>query len=414
MSVVSDHMKTKREWLCDIPAHWDIRRNGRIFRETKLVGKEGLPILTVSLHDGVTVRDMDDDKRKQIIEDKTKYKRVSHGDLAYNMMRMWQGAVGIAPVDGLVSPAYVTARPVPEINAKYFEYLYRTPIYMGEVEGYSRGIVSDRNRLYWEGFNQIPTPVPPHAEQDAIVAFLDRKLEEIDRFIANKRRLIELLENERKAIRIKAVTRGISTSPKLKESGIFWLPEIPTKWAPGRIKSAFHNLNTRRIPLNSSDRGTMKSREFDYYGASGVIDKVDHYIFDEPLILVAEDGANLVLRNLRLSIVASGKYWVNNHAHILKPKQGNLFFLAELLEAIDYNPWISGAAQPKLTKDRLMAIEIPIPPRDEQDAIAEWLQSEFSRLDDTVSLIEQEISLMNEFRTSLITEAVTGQIQVTG
>ena len=94
-------------------------------------------------------------------------------DLAYNMMRMWQGAVGVAPVEGLVSPAYVVARPFPETEARYFNYLFHTNVYMNEVDKYSRGIVKDRNRLYWDEFKQMPSAFPPTNEQKTIAHFLD-------------------------------------------------------------------------------------------------------------------------------------------------------------------------------------------------------------------------------------------------
>ena len=113
------------------------------------------------------------------------------------------------------------------------------------------------------------------------------------------------------------------------------------------VKNEFYSLNHQRIPLSATERRTMSIRHYDYYGASGVIDKVEGYLFKDELLLIAEDGANLVLRNLPLAIIARGKFWVNNHAHILKPRRGNLEFLAGLLEGIDYKPWISGAAQPK-------------------------------------------------------------------
>jgi type I restriction enzyme, S subunit len=94
-------------WLGEIPVHWEVRRNARLFAERNQTGFPDLPILEVSIRTGVTVRNMDNQKRKQMMTDRSKYKRSVKGDLAYNMMRMWQGAVGVAPVDGLISPAYV-------------------------------------------------------------------------------------------------------------------------------------------------------------------------------------------------------------------------------------------------------------------------------------------------------------------
>ncbi len=95
---------------------------------------------------------MENGGRKQQMTDRSKYKARSQGDVAYNMMRMWQGAVGVAPVDGLISPAYVVARPLPGVDPRYYTYLFRTSTYMREVNKFSRGIVSDRNRLYWDEF----------------------------------------------------------------------------------------------------------------------------------------------------------------------------------------------------------------------------------------------------------------------
>src|SRR5271169_1748522 len=98
-------------WLPMIPQHWEVRRNGRLFEARKETGYPGLPILEVSIGSGVQLRDLESGGRKQQMTDRSKYQRAMQGDIAYNMMRMWQGAVGVVPEDGLVSPAYVVARP---------------------------------------------------------------------------------------------------------------------------------------------------------------------------------------------------------------------------------------------------------------------------------------------------------------
>ena len=156
----------------------------------------------------------------------------------------------------------------------------------------------------------------------------------------------------------------------------------------------------------------MSFRRYDYYGASGVIDKVDNYLFDDELLLIAEDGANLVLRNLPLAIIARGKFWVNNHAHILKPKRGHIEFLASVMESLSYLPWISGAAQPKLTQDRLMSIAIAVPSREEQNRIVSFSATETSHLRIGISRAEREINLLREYRTRLIADVVTGKLDV--
>lgn len=157
-------------WLGQVPAHWRTVRNGSLFGQRSQTGFAELPILEVSLKTGVQVRAFGSAKRKQVMSDLAKYKRAVKGDLAYNTMRMWQGALGVCPVDGLVSPAYVVARPYAGVEPQYFAALFRTGDYMAEIDAASRGIVKDRNRLYWDQFKQMQSPCPPPDEQAAIRA----------------------------------------------------------------------------------------------------------------------------------------------------------------------------------------------------------------------------------------------------
>ena len=194
------------EWLRDVPAHWEKVRNGQLFAQRDETGFPELPILEVSLKTGVRIRDLENSDRKQMMNVRSDYKRAIAGDIAYNMMRMWQGAVGVAPVDGLVSPAYVIARPLHGAESRYFSALFRTRAYMAEVDKYSRGIVKDRNRLYWEDFKQMPSLCPPAYEQTAIVAYLDKATADIDTAIACAHRQIELLHEYRTRLIADVVT----------------------------------------------------------------------------------------------------------------------------------------------------------------------------------------------------------------
>jgi type I restriction enzyme S subunit len=234
----------------------------------------------------------------------------------------------------------------------------------------------------------------------------------LERLIRAKRKIIALLNEQKQAIIHRAVTRGLDPSVPLIPSGIPWLGKIPRHWEVSRIKNEFRCLNTQRVPLNAVARGGMTSRTYDYYGASGVIDKVDDFLFDDELLLIAEDGANLVLRNLPLAIIARGKFWVNNHAHILKPRRGSIIYLAQVLETLNYKPWISGAAQPKLTQDRLMSISIAVAPPAEQNAIVLRILEQTRPLVVAIARLEREISLLREYRTRLVADVVTGKLDV--
>ena len=194
------------EWLGEVPAHWQVVRNGRLFAQRNEIGFPELPILEVSLKTGVRIRDFENSDRKQVMSDRNMYKRAVKGDIAYNMMRMWQGAAGVTPADGLVSPAYVVAKPLAGTEPRYFGALFRISAYMAEVDKYSRGIVKDRNRLYWEDFKQMPTPCPPPDEQVLIADAIDHSTAITEDGIQRIERQIDLLREYRTRLIADGVT----------------------------------------------------------------------------------------------------------------------------------------------------------------------------------------------------------------
>ena len=254
--------------------------------------------------------------------------------------------------------------------------------------------------------------VPPFEEQQVIISFLDRETEKIDALVAEQEKLIELLKEKRQAVISHAVTKGLNPNAKMKDSGIEWLGEVPEDWIIGPVKRFFTSLDKRRIPLSAEERGG-RTGEYPYYGASGVIDWVDEYIFDEDLILISEDGANLLNRSTPISFVATGKYWVNNHAHIMKPLDYALTYWSERIEAIDLTPVVTGSAQPKLTIDALANIPIAVPPStEERMQIQGYISSEKTKFDALIFEAGRAIELLKERRSALISAAVTGKIDV--
>ncbi len=194
-------------WLGDIPEHWGVVRNLALFSHRVEGGILGLPILQVSLNSGVTEEKPENSLRpKRQIADHTKYKLARKHDLAYNTMRMWQGAVGLSPTDGLVSPAYVVLKPRGGIDPAFYEFVFRTAAYMQETNRYSTGIVSDRNRLYWESFKQMPNVLPSLDEQQAIVRHIRHETGALDIAISRLEHEIELLREYRTRLVADVVT----------------------------------------------------------------------------------------------------------------------------------------------------------------------------------------------------------------
>lgn len=203
------------EWLPQAPSHWRVRRIATLFREMDEHGDEGLPVLSVSINWGISDRQLEDEDRHRVVNhiaDKTAYKRIRPGDLVYNMMRAWQGAFGVTAVDGLVSPAYVVARPKEAIHSPYFEPLLRTPMCIEEFRRASKGIADFRQRLYWKHFRQVRVALPPFHEQQAIAERIRESAAAIDRVIAPVTNSIKHLQELRSALITAAVTGQIDVA----------------------------------------------------------------------------------------------------------------------------------------------------------------------------------------------------------
>lgn len=192
-----------------------------------------------------------------------------------------------------------------------------------------------------------------------------------------------------------------------KNSGVEWIGEIPEGWEVLKLKYAFNILDYLRQPISSENR-SRNNPIYDYYGASGIIDRIDDYNVDDKVLLIGEDGANLVMRNLPLIYKAEGKFWVNNHAHILKPKDGiDYDYMYYTLEMADYSTFITGSAQPKLSQENLCNVEYPIPSLSEQQQISSYLDYKVGQIDSSLAKIVEQIEDLKSYRQSVISEAVT-------
>lgn len=207
-------VKTKESnigWIGSVPSHWKVYRIADVYCDRNERGDETLPILSVSINSGVSDKEIDDSEKERIFirsEDKTKYKRVYPGDFTYNMMRAWQGGMGAVRVEGMVSPAYVVAKPTGrvEIESRFIEALLRSPLGVEEINRYSYGIMDFRKRLYWPQFRMIKIALPDIKEQRAIADYIDKKTSEIDELIKIKAEQIKKLEEYKKSIVYEVVT----------------------------------------------------------------------------------------------------------------------------------------------------------------------------------------------------------------
>ncbi|SFV72807.1 restriction endonuclease subunit S [Desulfovibrio piger] len=295
-----------------------------------------------------------------------------------------------------------------EISEKFFCYFFK--IQSSALNSLGKGTTF--LELSSSELGNFIVPYPPLEEQQRIADYLDAKCAHIDQCLELTRQSMEKLRAYKLSCITEAVTKGLDPDVPLKDSGVPWIGQIPVGWTLSSVRWEFENLDGRRKPISAENR-TCSDAAYDYYGASGIIDKIDDFIFDETLILIGEDGANLALRNLPLVYIAKGKYWVNNHAHILKPyNTNNLYYMAYQLECVDLTNYITGSTQPKLTQSNLSKIPVVCPPLPEQERIAAYLDKKCARID---ALLEEKQALLDklaEYKKSLIFECVTGKREV--
>ena len=396
------------KWLGEIPSHWEVKRLASYFteRRVKVSDKEYEPLSVTKL--GVfpqwenVAKTNDGDNRKL----------VKKGDFVINSRSDRKGSSGVADRDGSVSLINIVLKPRNTIRADFSNYLLKSYKFIEEYYRNGRGIVADLWTTRYDEMKMIKLAVPPLEEQTTIANYLDTTTAKIDAAIAQQQKMIDLL-NERKQIIInRAVTKGLNPNAKMKDSGVEWIGEVPEHWQLLPYRYLFYNLDKLRMPI-TADQRSRNNPQYDYYGASGVIDKIDYYNVDDKVLLIGEDGANLLMRNLPLIYKAEGKFWVNNHAHILKPIRDDYDFLAYVMEAADYTLYITGSAQPKLSQSNLNCVKLPIPPISEQKQIVDYLSKRTGKIDEAINESNKMISLLQERKQIIINEVVTGKVKVT-
>lgn len=369
---------------------------------------EGESILSLTMR-GVIVRDLDAGGKMPTSFDG--YQLVYPNELLQCLfdIDVTPRCVGVVKQKGLVSPAYSRFVMHEEANAYYYDYLLR---FMDDNKVLLHLSKNLRSSLTETDFGAINTCVPPLQEQQVIADFLDKKCAEIDQLVALQEKFIEELKAYKQSLITETVTKGLNPNAQMKDSGVLCIGKVPQDWNVKSLPFVFYNMDYLREPISAEQR-SRKNPIYNYYGASGIIDKIDYFNVDDDVLLIGEDGANLKMRNLPLIYRAKGKFWVNNHAHVLKPIRDNIAYMQYMLEALDYNDFITGSAQPKLSQDNLAKVRVCVPPIFEQQAIADYLDSKCSENDQLITIKQKKIEELKEYKKSLIYEYVTGKKEVT-
>ena len=320
------------------------------------------------------------------------YYIVENNDFIYNPRISTLAPVG--PINrnklnrtGIMSPLYTVFR-ASKVDLGFLEWYFQSNHwhrYM-KLNGDS-GARADRIAIKDSTFFEMPIKTPVNIKEQVLIG---ETLEKFNQYITLHQRKLDNLKLKKKALLQKLFPKNGERYPELR------FPGFTDAWEQRKLGNIVDFLDGQRKPLKESERTKGK---YPYYGASGIIDYINDYLFDENLVLLSEDGANIIDRNYPVCFIATGKYWVNNHAHVLKVKTGVIDkFICESLERLDYTKFNTGTAQPKLNQDICQKIVITIPNEDEQKCISEFLD----RINNIITLHQRKLNHLQLQKKALL------------
>ena len=407
------------EWLGDVPEHWKLKPIWSLFKRVKRVDFVNERLLSVYRDYGVIPKDSRDDNNNRASEDLTPYQLVCPNDLVINKMKAWQGSIAISQLKGIVSPAYYIYQPKAEYCSKYIHFLIRSVYYIQSYKNYSKGIRVNQWDLEHEAFTHIDLLIPSIDEQQKIVSFLDTETARIDKLISKQEKLIKLLEEQRKSIISYAVTKGLNPNVPMKDSGVEWLGEVPEHWD---VYPFWHLFKQKEITNKTKekllsvylDRGVILHSE-----GGGMVHKPAENLEKYQLVEVND----FVMNNQqawRGSVGVSPHQGIVSPAYLIfKPNkelnpQFSKYQLRDkyIIDQFMISSLSVGTIQRQIKNHLLRVIQVPTPPLNDQQKIVSFLDTETTRIDKLISKQEKLIKKLKEYRSSIISHAVTGKIDV--
>lgn len=345
---------------------WEQRKFADFTWDAGKRNKEDLdlePYAITNEHGFIRQRDAHDDFGYMKDTDRKAYNIVQPNSFAYNPARINVGSIGYykGVENVIVSSLYEVFQTDNYVNDRFLWHWLKSDEFPRWIEKLQEGSV--RLYFYYDKLCECQLYMPSLEEQEKIASFLD----DLDNLITLHQRKCEETKTLKKYMLQKMFPQNGHSVPEIRFSG------FTEDWEQRKLDDVVEFLDTMRKPLEGAKR---ISGPYPYYGASGIVDYVDGYLFDEELILLSEDGANITDRNYPVCFIASGKYWVNNHAHVLRSKKGNENnFICNSLERKDYTQYNTGMAMPKLNKETCRKIPVLCPTFEEQQKIGDCFRS---------------------------------------
>lgn len=413
------YKQTGTKWITSIPVSWDMQKIGSLFaqRKQKVSDKDFAPISVTKngiLPQLATAAKTDDGDNR---------KKVCVGDFVINSRSDRKGSCGVSDLEGSVSLINIVLQPREQLSGRYAHYLLRNHLFSEEYYRNGRGIVADLWTTRYSEMKTIFLPVPPRAEQDQIVRYLDWQVSKINRLIAAKRKQIAFLKEHRTAKINQAVTTGIHSDTQLAYTGYNWLPYAPANWKPVPAKALFRNVTELRRQDDSMLAATQKY---------GLIEQSEYMRLEGRRIVLANDNLDKWLHTEPNDFIISLRSFQGGLEMCSKP--GCVTWHYVVLRAQqdiypDFYKWFFksaayiGALQKTsdfirdgqdLRFSNFVKVGLFNIPMDEQREIAEYLNQEVPKYDVAIDNLEKQIEQITELRTRLISDVVTGQVDVRG
>lgn len=416
MQRYSEYTAAPAAWLGDLPSHWDVKKIGSLFseRRTKVSDKDYPPLSVAKI--GVVpqlataVKTDAGDNRKLVCA----------GDFVINSRSDRKGSCGVSELDGSVSLINIVLTPRAQWNSRYVHYLMRSQPFSEEYYRNGRGIVSDLWTTRYSEMKSILLPIPPRDEQDQIVRFLDWKVSSINRLIANKKKQIALLR-EREAVHIShVVVRGLNDTVALRDSGVEWIGDIPAHWEAMRCKYLFKERDERSaegkeqhlsmsqkyglVPDNQLDERRMLSESY----------KGGKLCYQDDLVL------NRLKAHLGVFALSPQLGVISPDYTVLMPNRKRIVpaYAETVLKSIrcrgELRVRVRGIVEGfwRLYTDDFNTIVLPVPPLSEQNEIMRYVAEYRNNTKAYCDILSQEIAALQELKTRIVFDAVTGQMDV--
>ncbi len=421
------------EWLGEVPEHWKIGKFRHAFIESNEKIKDAVvgQMLSVSGYRGIEIKEYDDENRRRLDKDLIGYRIVRPGQLVVNTMWLNYAGLGVSDFEGHVSPAYRSYWISEKLEKRFLHYLMRSDRY---VKGYTKFLTGVRPNSLQMGRDDLmafPILQPSREEQDVIATFLDQETAKIDTLIAEKQRLIELLKEKRQVVISHAVTKGLNLNAPMKDSGVEWLGEVPEHWNlkklkytcnifPSNIDKKSYDLETAVFLCNYTDvyYNDRITKEIDFMKATASEDQIVKFELKAGDLIITKDSETA-------DDIAIAAYVLNDlpgvvcgyHLSMIRPSRGNNgLYVKRLFDSHYLKSCVAvlanGLTRVGLSQSALDNLVIPLPPQTEQTAIASFLDQETAKIDTLIDEANKGITLLQERRSSLISAAVTGKIDV--